>query len=348
MQKIYNVILPRLDYTGPSNVARDLACAAKADGYIVNMFYIGSTPSRSDIDFVDSCRKLNIKDLFCLSGIVHSHGMRPDILNGLIAIFNTKCKTYSTLHGQYPHHIYFDYHYIKVLLAWVVWRFFLSYLNGVVCISRTMHRYYRRTSPELKTHIVYNSRSIQTTSKLKSNLNFDQWMKKRRLFGSVIIAYVGSLTERKGILQLLKLAENNPNVSIAICGDGPLRPEVQNFGSVLTGKDIYLGYQNNPSTLISLSDALILPSRAEGFPLVVLEAFNLGKPTVLSNIAVHRELESIGLGFVYKRSDPADLERVIRKSLSLHPAPNKQNFTHEVATPERCFKNYKRVFELHD
>ena len=61
------------------------------------------------------------------------------------------------------------------------------------------------------------------------------------------------------------------------------------------------GQLQQPAQAMSTADVLVLPSFAEGLPLVALEAARLGIPCLLSNIAVHREMAALGLGLIFQR-----------------------------------------------
>ena len=109
---------------------------------------------------------------------------------------------------------------------------------------------------------------------------------------------VGRLHAQKGFDWLIDLAprllENLPGHDLLIVGDGPGDQQLRHRARV-NGVDRrvhFLGYRNDVRSIIASSDALLLPSRYEGMPNVVLEAMALGKAVVAT--ACHGVSELLG------------------------------------------------------
>ena len=94
----------------------------------------------------------------------------------------------------------------------------------------------------------------------------------------------GRLTSQKGFELLIKAVAltQNPNIKLAILGDGPLKESLQTLiQSLNLDKNVILmGFQSNPYAWISRADAFILSSYYEGFPNVILEALACGTPVI--------------------------------------------------------------------
>lgn len=112
------------------------------------------------------------------------------------------------------------------------------------------------------------------------------------------ILFVGRLCAEKGLLILIEAVarhiESGMSCELAIIGDGPLRAKVQEFVRQRDLDDFIklLGWKNSQEirTEIENSRALVLPSFAEGLPVVIMESFALGRPVITTQIAGIPEL----------------------------------------------------------
>jgi glycosyltransferase involved in cell wall biosynthesis len=91
--------------------------------------------------------------------------------------------------------------------------------------------------------------------------------------------FVGRFVEKKGLHVLSKMARQRPDLQWAFAGWGHLDPENWGLSNVtvfrgLSGPDLVPLYQ--------ASDVFVLPSKGEGFPLVIQEALACGLPVVCS------------------------------------------------------------------
>jgi glycosyltransferase involved in cell wall biosynthesis len=69
---------------------------------------------------------------------------------------------------------------------------------------------------------------------------------------------------------------------LVIVGDGGFRSELEALAVELgIGERVHFtGYRNNPHAIVARASALVLSSRYEGMPMVLLEALALGKPVI--------------------------------------------------------------------
>lgn len=343
-QQHYTVIVPALDATGPVNVAMDLAREASRRGWYVALLYLNEGGTREDTQFADSIRKFRTSDLFKLRGIVHTHCLRPDLLGWLIS-WNRHCVMVTTLHNFLKLDIGFDYRPWQVWLAWSLWRNALRRYDHVVCISNAMKRYYERMLPWRTFELARNFRD-PASAPLPASVH--GWVAEQRAHGRIVLAYAGSLSSRKNIHALVDAVTHIDHVSLLVCGAGPEAAALaeRSQSDALGGRLHLAGQLPSASAAIAIADALVLPSFAEGFPLVVIEAASAGRPALMSNIAVHRELAQLGFGSTFDHHTFANFETGVNALLKSHPAPDAalQTLWRNEYTSHAGFTRYEAIF----
>jgi glycosyltransferase involved in cell wall biosynthesis len=125
---------------------------------------------------------------------------------------------------------------------------------------------------------------------------------KREQYGKHIL-FVGRLAAVKGVPLLLEcvasLRVRHPDLRLTIVGDGPdrVRLEQQSSELGLTESVRFAGYQSQDAVaqIMTTSDVLVLPSFAEGVPVVLMEAMASRLPVVASRVAGVPELVEDGV-----------------------------------------------------
>lgn len=89
------------------------------------------------------------------------------------------------------------------------------------------------------------------------------------------LLFVGRYVEKKGLAAIRAMAAAHPEWNLNLVGGGPIEPASWNLANVVP-----LGRKTREelAELYRASDALVLPSVGEGFPLVVQEAMASGLP----------------------------------------------------------------------
>lgn len=117
------------------------------------------------------------------------------------------------------------------------------------------------------------------------------------------LLFVGRLAAVKGVAILLqafaRLHESHPDAQLRLVGDGPERADLEAQAQALGLGDAvtFLGYlgQEDVAGELDGADLLVLPSFAEGVPVVLMEAMASRIPVVASRVAGVQELVEDGV-----------------------------------------------------
>ncbi len=141
-------------------------------------------------------------------------------------------------------------------------------------------------------------------------------------------AIVGTLHAAKGqidaILAIFRLKQENVRAKLYVIGDGQLEYKNQLLALVrqysLENSVCFLGYLDNPLSIMTKCDALLVCSRSEAFGLVTIEAMSLGKPVIGTGTGGTLELIKDGFnGLLYS---PGNHEELAEKIKFLYRHPN--------------------------
>jgi glycosyltransferase involved in cell wall biosynthesis len=158
---------------------------------------------------------------------------------------------------------------------------------------------------------------------------------------------VGRLCTEKGQFVLLeaahRLATTGRKFRISLVGDGPSRPEIE---KCIRDKHLQLhvqvlGWRSSQKIreLLTQSTALVIPSFAEGLPIVAMESLAMRRPVVATNIAAMSELVENGRsGWLIA---PGSVDQLVGAMKCACETPWEQ-----LATMGE--QGRKRVLEMHD
>jgi glycosyltransferase involved in cell wall biosynthesis len=141
----------------------------------------------------------------------------------------------------------------------------------------------------------------------------------------VLILSVGRLVYQKGHEYLVQAMESLrgelPHTKAVICGEGPLRRQLQSqidrlgLGGVVT----LLGNRLDIDRFLGSADIFVLPSRWEGLPVALLEAMDAGLPVVATRVeGVEEVVQNETHGLLVPPEDARALAESIRR-LVLNP-----------------------------
>lgn len=140
------------------------------------------------------------------------------------------------------------------------------------------------------------------------------------------IGYVGVVDKNKGLnnllsaLVLLREFLESRDVRVVIAGDGPLLPFIRDFAqkSELNARVSFPGWipHNTVPDYLNTLSLLVLPSRSEGLPNIVLEAMASGTPVLSTPVGAVPDLVIDGRsGFIMKNTSPECIASNIKRVL---------------------------------
>ncbi|WP_366872471.1 glycosyltransferase family 4 protein [uncultured Roseobacter sp.] len=132
------------------------------------------------------------------------------------------------------------------------------------------------------------------------------------------LLFVGRLAPVKGLRVLLPALsaarEKHPDLRLTVVGDGEDRAHLEQLAAPLGAAAHFTGYlsQEEVADRLARADAFVLPSFAEGLPVVLMEALAAGKPAIAPRVAGVAELIEDGrTGYLFHAGDVAGLRRAL-------------------------------------
>ncbi|MDD3976363.1 MAG: glycosyltransferase [Candidatus ainarchaeum sp.] len=161
-------------------------------------------------------------------------------------------------------------------------------------------------------------------------------------------AYIGRLDKIKNIFLMMdSFSKLNSNLELNIYGDGPLKNKIKTYISKNKIKNIkYQGFTSNVRGALLDNDCLLLLSKTEGLPNVVLEAMALKKPIIMSDIG----LFSRDIIYSVQLTNSTEIARNIQsfldnKRLQSTLVNNAYNYSLKNFNYENMIENYKNILE---
>jgi glycosyltransferase involved in cell wall biosynthesis len=193
-----------------------------------------------------------------------------------------------------------------------------------------------------------NIKEIQKKSKEKNEFNF---FSNKNI---IKIIFVGRYVDQKDpitFLKALSIINKKLNFKALIVGRGILKNEMISFikKNKLEKKIKLLNFQENPYKYIAKSDLLVLSSRFEGLPNVLLEALSLNKFVISSNCPTGpREILDNGRGgFLFQVGNFKELaKKIILYDSNKKKYNNKLIFAHKRLIRFNYKNNLNKYFKL--
>lgn len=166
-------------------------------------------------------------------------------------------------------------------------------MDKIVFVSNDARTEFKKlfNIPDDKTVVIYNI--INRANIIKQSEQSSDFQKKHKF----TICNIGRLTKQKRQDKLLQTAKiliekYGLDVEVLILGEGELKAELESYAIKygIADRINFMGFRNNPYSILKEADLFLLTSEAEGFSLVVAEAMCLGVPVVSTKVTGPIEL----------------------------------------------------------
>ncbi len=292
-------------------VPSPLADAAQADGFAAL-----SIPKQGLVDrpAVGALRRLLQEGRV---DIIHAHNGRTALIAALAVTQSRRGRCVMTQHFLEPNHSTLSGP--KAWLFHAAHRWVVGQMSRILAISQAARQgmLARHEAPDAKIVVVPNGIApplVDPRSRVRAELGIAS--------DAPLVACVARLEPEKDVASLVQamgeVTRHLPQACCLLAGDGAqreaLRAQIERLG--LGQSVLLLGFRPDAATLIAAADLFVLPSLAEPFGLVLLEAMALGKAVVATNAGGPLEIVVPGAsGLLVPPAAPHELAQAIVRLL---------------------------------
>jgi len=257
--------------------------------------------------------------------IVHAHNGRTALAAALAVRLAGRGRCVMTQHFLTPNHA--TQRGPKAMLSGAAHHWVVGQMSEILAISEAVREAMlaRREAPDSKISVVPNGitapdagNAAETRQSLGINAE------------TPLIVCAARLEREKDVVSLISavkiVRETIPNVCCLVAGEGAERNALAAQIGALGLEDsvALLGFRADAPALMAAADVFVLPSLAEPFGLVLLEAMALGRPVIATRAGGPLEIVMDGeTGFLVPPSSPAALAEALKRLIT-NPALARQ------------------------
>lgn len=180
--------------------------------------------------------------------------------------------------------------------------------HKIICVSDRVRESLIEWIPIIKSKVVVINNGVPI---LNNSVN----VKQNKIYD---ILFMGRLEKIKGLDVLLNamkiIVEKSYNLKLAIVGHGSLKNYLVNLTKMLKIENniIFINSVHNIKSIMEISKLLVLPSKYEGLPMIVLEAMSNNIPVISTKVGGITELiKDKYNGILVEPNNPEDLANAI-------------------------------------
>lgn len=243
--------------------------------------------------------------------LIHTHTPVASAITRF-ASREARTKIYYTAHGF---HFYKGVSLLNWLLYYPIEKYLARYTDTLITMNQED---YNRAKKFKRVKAMYIPGVGLDTKKI-TDLTVNKREKRKELNVSVdsfLMVSVGELNKNKNHeLVILALAKTkNRNIQYVICGQGPLKENLQNliYKLGLERQVHLLGFRRDVAEILLVSDLFVFPSYREGLSVAVMEAMTAKLPIIASDIRGNNDLLHGQVDYLFSPKDIAGFAQGIQ------------------------------------
>lgn len=223
-----------------------------------------------------------------------------------------------TAHGF---HFHPEGNKILNVIYYMIERFAARFTDYLITINK--YDYEKAKSFKVKKRVIHIEGigvNSETYSEQNINNNVLHSLKKRifenEAYSEFVFSIIAEFTPNKNqtiVIDAARYLINFP-FKLVFAGDGRKLEKVKKYARKkgVSNKCIFLGFEKNIKELLGLTDCLLLPSKREGLPRVIMEAMSMGIPIIGSDIRGIRDLLNYDGSFLFNANDSRELAQIMK------------------------------------
>lgn len=257
--------------------------------------------------------------------LIHIHHLRP-----LLAFYRDPLARYEvpviyTAHGLHIHKYEFSpglLNSLKYKLRFELEKYLFARADQIITVSKADQDYIRNRYKLNRVLYIPNGIDPSRLEEVRSQreiANEFQLPAKRILF--ITVARFNFQKGYDVLIRAIALIRDflkEKNAGFLLVGDGETLPGIKKMSERLQITDLvrFSGTRTDVYSLMKSADVLILPSRWEGLPIVLLEAGLLKIPVIASDTYGNNELLGQDRGVMFANENVRDLAEKIKRTLN--------------------------------
>jgi glycosyltransferase involved in cell wall biosynthesis len=243
--------------------------------------------------------------------IVHAHLPRAEIFTRICLLFIKNVSFVISRHNEEP--FMPSANYAKQLSP-IVSRFISKRADVVIAISNAVRKFLEsnneiaREVPIIVIH--YGFKKVRKSHDLPKEVD------KLRI--GTVARLVNQKSLDTAILSVALLKRNSLKFEYKIAGNGPLKEELNQLASEndISGEFVLVGKIEQIEKFYSELDLFVLPSKYEGFGMVLFEAMNANVPIICSNVSAIPEVMGSEYPGLFEWGNVEELVELMKRAYS--------------------------------